>query len=93
MEPKYEFMFHSGLFAMAGGLVSFLLDDKHSSFAFVVALIVSGFVGVMAGQLCHYFEVDDDLIYFILGSCGVTAKLLVTVIRKETIKRAERLMK
>lgn len=56
---------------------------------FVVNIILSFFVGILAGFVCSYFDVPDELLFVIVSLSALSAERLLSAIPTIFVKKVE----
>ena len=87
------FMITAMEFAVFGGVVNWLMGDKHSVSGLFTGVIVAGFVGLLTGELCMHYGINGPGAFFLIGSSGLASETLVKIFKRFTISRIETLIK
>lgn len=83
----FQFIISATLVAIVGGIANWLMADKHSVFQFVVAIFLAGFAGFLVGELCLDAEISESISFFLCGSAGLCAELILKIARKNILKK------
>lgn len=81
--------------AILGGISNWLLSDKRERiwFNLLVNIFVSGFVGLLVGNLCLHYEFDTAWSYFIAGASGVSAETILLLFKQCVVLRLQTILK
>lgn len=78
---------------LSGAVKTILAYTKQGIFPkkldFIVNLVLSFFVGVLASFACAYFHVDEDLMYIIVALSALSAERLLSAIPTIFVKKIE----
>ena len=78
---------------LSGAVKTILAYTKHGVFPkkldFVVNLILSFFIGILASFVCAHFKVDEDLTYIIVALSALSAERLLSAIPTIFVKKIE----
>lgn len=56
---------------------------------FIVNIILSFFVGILAGFICTYFKIVDGMLYIIVALAALSAERLLSAIPTMFVKKVE----
>ena len=84
---QFQFIASSVFLAMVGGVANWLMADRHTIFQFIVAIFLAGFAGFLVGQLCLDAEISESVSFFLCGSAGLCAELVLKVARRFIITK------
>lgn len=81
---------------MAGAVKTILLYTRDGVFPkkldFVVNIILSFFIGVLAGFACSYFNLTDSFMYIIVALASLSAERLLSSIPTIFVKKVEQVV-
>lgn len=84
---QFQFIISSVFLAIIGGIANWLMADRHTIFQFIVAVFLAGFAGFLVGQLCLDADISDSVSFFLCGSAGLCAELVLKVARRFVITK------
>ena len=78
---------------LAGAVKTILAYTREKIFPkkldFVVNIVLSFFVGILAGFACTYFNITDGLLYIIVAFAALSAERLLSAIPTIFVKKVE----
>lgn len=87
INEQLQFTLSTIVLAMVGGVANWLMADKHSIFQFIVAVFLAGFAGFLVGQLCLDAALSDSISFFLCGSAGLCAELVLKVSKQFMVSK------
>ena len=83
----WQFIISAVVLSMVGGVANWLMSDKHTIFEFVVAVFLAGFAGFLVGELCTEAKMSESISFFLCGSAGLCAEVVLKLSRKIIIQK------
>lgn len=82
-----QFIISAVMMSIVGGIANWLMADRHSVFQFIVAVFLAGFAGFLVGQLCLEAEISEAVSFFLCGSAGLCAEMILKLSKKAVVSK------